>query len=78
MEKLILEKLNRLEILLEEQKEKPMTLSDACDYTGWGRAYLYKLTCKKEIPHYKPKGKTIYFKKQDLDAWVFKNRIEAK
>jgi excisionase family DNA binding protein len=34
---------------------------------------LYKLTSGKEIPHYKPRGKMIYFAKEDLDEWLLQN-----
>ena len=27
----------------------------------------------KEIPHYKPRGKMIYFAKEDLDEWLLQN-----
>ena len=34
---------------------------------------LYKLTSGKEIPHYKPRGKMIYFAKVHLDEWLLQN-----
>ena len=34
---------------------------------------LYKLTANKVIPHYKPRGKMIYFAKEELDEWVLQN-----
>lgn len=37
-------------------------------------SYLYKLTSARKIPHYCPTGKLIYFRRSELDAWVFKNR----
>jgi excisionase family DNA binding protein len=41
------------------------------------KSHLYQLTCKNQIPHYKPGGKRIYFDKKDLDAYVRRNRIES-
>ena len=32
-----------------------------------------KLTANKEIPHYKPRGKMIYFAKEELDEWLLQN-----
>ncbi|MCD8031257.1 MAG: helix-turn-helix domain-containing protein [Bacteroides sp.] len=39
------------------------------------KTYLYKLTYLKEIPHYKPRGKILYFNRSDLENWVLQNRI---
>lgn len=41
---------------------------------GISSSYLYKLTSSRQIPHYCPTGKLIYFRRSELDAWVFKNR----
>lgn len=51
-----------------------LTLEEAVTYLQVSKSYLYKLTFKKEIPFYKPSGKLIYFKKSELDEWIFKNR----
>jgi excisionase family DNA binding protein len=37
-------------------------------------SYLYKLTSARKIPHYCPTGKLIYFKRSELEEWVFSNR----
>jgi Na+/proline symporter len=34
---------------------------------------LYKLTSSKEIPHFKPRGKMLYFAKEELDKWLKQN-----
>ncbi len=78
MDKAIQEQLDRIEAILKEQKEKPLTFEDACKYTGLSKSYLYKLTFQGLIPHYKPNGKMLYFTKQDLDTWLLRNRIESK
>lgn len=41
---------------------------------GVSSSYLYKLTSARKIPHYCPTGKLIFFKRSELDAWVFRNR----
>lgn len=48
-----------------------MTFKQACEYLGLSQSYLYKLTSKKFIKHYKPRGKLIYFRKSEIDKWVF-------
>ncbi len=39
-------------------------------YIGVSESMLYKLTSSKEIPHYKPRGKMVYFAKEELDEWL--------
>jgi excisionase family DNA binding protein len=38
---------------------------------------LYKLTHKRAINFYKPNGKLIYFKKEDLIGWMLGNKQET-
>lgn len=70
-QKEILQKLSLLENLLKKKDDKPLTFKEACAYLGYAPSYLYKLTYKKTIPHYKPTGKMIFFSKAELDEWVF-------
>jgi len=56
-------------------REKPvLTIEEAALYTGLSKAYIYKLTSASQIPHYKPSGGRIYFKKTELEAWMLRNR----
>lgn len=52
-----------------------LTFSEAAEYTGMSKSYLYKLTSTGKIAHYKPSGKLIYFNREELEAWIFSNRI---
>ena len=70
----ILKKLSTLEDLLKKKDDKPFTFKEACAYLGYAPSYLYKLTYRKVIPHYKPTGKIIFFSKTELDEWIFKSR----
>jgi excisionase family DNA binding protein len=70
----VLDRLTRIESLLNREQEKPMNLVDAAKYLNVSKGHLYKLTCKCVIPFYKPNGKQIYFKKQELDEWIFRRR----
>lgn len=71
------EQLDRIEKLIGNQNEKPLNFIQAAKYIDVSKSYLYKLTSGGEISHFKPHGKRIYFKKEDLDNWVFKNRIKS-
>lgn len=53
-----------------------LTADEAAKYMGVSKSYLYKLTGKQEIPHYKPMGKMCYFNRQELEAWLQRNKIE--
>ena len=69
----ILEKLTTLEELLKNKDDRPLTFKEACTYLGYAPSYLYKLTYKNVIPHYKPTGKMIFFSKNEIDEWIFKS-----
>lgn len=60
---------------LGKMEKNILTFSEAADYTGMSKSYLYKLTSTGAIPHYKPSGKLTYFNREELEAWVFSNRI---
>ena len=75
--KAILEKLTTLEILLKKKDDKPLTFKEGCAYLGYAPSYLYKLTYRKMIPHYKPTGKMIFFSKNELDEWIYKSNVNT-
>ncbi len=77
-QKEILKKLSTLEDLLKKKDDKPLTFKEACTYLGFAPSYLYKLTYKKIIPHYKPTGKMLFFSKCELDEWIFNKSGERK
>jgi excisionase family DNA binding protein len=72
----ILQKLSTLEELIKKKDDKPLTFKEACAYLGYAPSYLYKLTYRNVIPHYKPTGKMIFFSKNELDQWIFKSRCQ--
>ena len=74
----ILKKLSTLEDLLKKKDDKPLTFKEACAYLGYAPSYLYKLTYRKIIPHYKPTGKMIFFSMNELDEWIFRSSNECR
>ena len=55
--------------------QKPvLTFAEAAKFTGLSQSYLYKLTSAGKIPHYKPSGKLLFFKKEELQNWLLSNR----
>ncbi|GAA4514179.1 helix-turn-helix domain-containing protein [Sphingobacterium thermophilum] len=72
--KTIEDRLRKIEKLLLAKKET-LTLEDTCNYTGISESFMYKLTSARKIPHYKPHGKLIYFKTQELNDWLLQNPV---
>lgn len=73
----ILLKLERIEKLLETQQamqKQVLNFNDTCIYLELSQSHLYKLTSTGSIPHYKPNGKKLYFKREELDTWLLRNR----
>jgi excisionase family DNA binding protein len=73
----ISEQLDRIETMLHKQAVSPFTLEAAAEYLHISKSYLYKLTSRAAIAHYKPGGKKIIFDKQDLDRYLFRNRVRS-
>ncbi len=71
------DQLNRIEKILSEQIDRPMSFNEACRYLNYSKSYLYKCTCKRLIPFYKPGGKKIFFSKKELDEWIYKYRVKT-
>lgn len=65
------------EATLITQKEV-LTSAEVAKYMGISKAYLYKLTMKQQIPHYKPLGKICYFQRAEIEAWLTTNRVATK
>lgn len=69
------EELIQRQQLLQKEILNP---DELCDYTGFSKSYLYKLTHRREIPYYCPNGKLIFFKRTEIDAWLLKNKRMSK
>ncbi len=76
----ISEKLDNLESKIDQLYQENiqiMNLEETAKYLDLSKSYLYKLTMTHQIPHYKPKGKRIYFNKSEIDQWVMKTPIKT-
>ena len=77
----IIEKLDRIEQRLQDQQlpsRGTLNLKEACQYLGISTSCIYKMTSQRRIPFYRPGGKRLYFKREDLDQWMLSNRVEAE
>ena len=77
----ILEKLNAIERKIEELaalNKDVLNFKEAAKYLNVSCSHLYKLTYRKEIPHFKPRGKQVFFERKELDQWLLQNRQKTK
>lgn len=65
------------EIKLSSKKEL-LTFDDAALMLGFSKSYLYKLTSNRQIPYYKPVGKTIFFLRSELMTWIQNSRVPTQ
>ena len=73
------EELNQITNLVTDNTlfctKEVLTSEEAARYMGISKSYLYKLTMRQQIPHYKPMGKMCYFNRAELEAWLQNNRV---
>jgi excisionase family DNA binding protein len=82
---LILEKLNRIEMLIgsgetgEQHLGKEMlTLDETASFMGVSKSMLYKMSSNRGIPIYKPTGKKLFFKREDILEFLTQNRVKSQ
>ncbi len=74
----ILKRLDKIERLLESQnlvQKDVLNFNETSEYLELSHSHLYKLTSTRQIPHFCPQGKKLYFNRQELDAWLQRNRL---
>lgn len=57
-------------------EKEMLTFKEAADYLGISCSLLYKLTSNLMIPHYKPRGKMLYFSRTELEDYMKTGKIE--
>lgn len=68
--------LNEVSTGLLAQKEC-LDIEELSQYANLSLGHIYKLTSSQLIPHYKPHGKKVYFKRSEIDAWLFQNKVST-
>ena len=68
------ERLKSIEETLYTTKDI-LNMTEVCQYLDISQSLLYKLTCSGEIPHFKPRGKMIFFEKKELIEWIKKGNL---
>lgn len=75
MEERILKELTEIKRYTLLQAKSVLTLDDVVLLTGLSKSHLYRLTCTHQIPFYKPNGKTVFFDRNEIEAWMRQNRV---
>lgn len=73
----VLYKLEQLEKLITTNNllQKPvLNFQETSQYLEISSSHLYKLTSKRAVPHFCPNGKKLYFKREELDQWLLRNK----
>ena len=59
------------------QQKRVLTFEEGCNYLGYAKSYVYKLTSAGILPYSKPNGKSIFFDKEKLENWMLSNAKES-
>jgi len=75
-----LEELIKIRTLLEEihkeitrTEDEVLTVEDVMRIVKRSKSCIYNLVHKKAIPFYRTNGKSLYFKKSEIEQWLYKN-----
>lgn len=52
---------------------KVLSFEEGCEYLGYKKNYVYKLTSAGILPFSKPNGKKIFFDREKLEDWMLSN-----
>jgi len=55
------------------QNNKVLSFEQGCEYLGYAKSYVYKLTSAGILPFSKPNGKKIFFEREKLEDWMLGN-----
>lgn len=63
--------------ILDLSTKKVWTLNDFCNYTGFSKSAVYKLTMDNKVEHSKPTGKSIFFDRDKVLIWLMSNPVKT-
>jgi excisionase family DNA binding protein len=79
-ETIIYQKLDNIERMLVDlsiQQKEVLNLKEACQFLDISASHLYKLTSTRQIPHFCPQGKKLYFERETLKDWLTRNPVSG-
>lgn len=74
--KLLSDQLQELKALVTAGSKNVLSVNDLHLLSGLSKSHIYKLVCKRRIPHYKSEGgKITYFRKDEVENWLCAIRV---
>jgi excisionase family DNA binding protein len=57
--------------------ERPLDISEVATLTGYTQNYIHKLCHLRKIPYYRPGGGRVFFRREDVDAFIYRGKRPA-
>lgn len=67
-------------VIQHKPPKENMNITEAADYCGYSKSYLYQLIHRNEIPFHRPMGGLrgrIFFKRKELDEFIARGKQNA-
>ena len=58
---------------MDFSQNRVLTFKQGCQYLGYAKSYVYKLTSSGILPYSKPNNKSIFFERVKLEEWMLSN-----
>ena len=66
---------SNLNVSHSNKKDDMLSVAQASEYSGFSKSFIYKMTSSNTVVFYKPNGKTIFFRRSDLDDFLTRKKI---
>jgi excisionase family DNA binding protein len=80
MERILEEIIELKQLIIDNNllQKEILDFEDVCKYLKVSASHLYKLTSTRQIPHFCPQGKKLYFNRAEIDEWLQRNPITPR
>lgn len=78
---IIIQRLDAIDKKLQQHllaSKEILNFQEFCNFCGISESYGYKLTSMRMVPHFKPGGKMVYFRRSEIEEWLLRNPISTK
>jgi len=62
---------------MDFSQNRVLTFEQGCQYLGYAKSYVYKLTSAGILPYSKPNNKSIFFDREKLECWMLSNASKS-
>ncbi len=63
---------------MDYSNSKVLTFEQGCNYLGFKKSYVYKMTHLSILPFSKPNNGRIFFDREKLEAWMLGNATSSQ